>query len=303
VHRAEILQSQGAWSDAMEEAVRACERLSERGNRARSAPAVYQQAELHRLRGELEAAEEGYRTAGRLGWEPQPGLALLRLAQGRTDAASAALSRILSTTTDPFERARILPAHVEILIASGQWRDARNVCDELEQIANRCQMDVLFATAAHARGAVELGAGNPRAALIPLRRAFDAWQVLGVPYEAARVRVLLGLACRSSGDREAAELDLDGAREVFEELGARPELSRLDVLQKPTTSRVGHLLSNREMEVLRLIAAGKTNKAIASELFVSERTIDRHVSNILRKLDVPSRAAAAAYAMSHKLLS
>jgi tetratricopeptide (TPR) repeat protein len=240
VCRVEILQSSGAWSEAMAEAARACERLSHDGNRAWAAPAVSQQGDLHRLRGEFAEAEEAYRSAARLGWEPQPGLALLRLAQGRTVTGLAALGRVLGTTTDPFARARLLPAQVEIAIAAQELLEARKACDELEEIASRSEMDGLLATAAQARGTLELAQGNARAALGYLSRALEAWRELEVPYEAARVRVLLGLACGAIRDREAYELQLDAAGEVFEELGARADLAHLETLEAPARAAAPH---------------------------------------------------------------
>jgi ATP/maltotriose-dependent transcriptional regulator MalT len=273
------------------------------GSRPESpAAAFYQRAELHRLRGEFAAAEEAYRSASRFGCEPQPGLALLRMAQGRTDAACAAIRRVLSAATDRLQRAKLLPAHIEIMLAIGDIQEARNACREFEEIAGKFATDVLQAMAAHARGAVALAEGDARAALGPLRRAFEVWRHVEAPYEAARVRVLIGLACRSLADDEAGGLEISAARAVFERLGATPELARLDSFGNRATSAHRHGLTSRELQVLRLIAAGKTNKAIATELFLSERTIDRHVSNILTKLNVPSRAAATAYAYAHKLL-
>jgi DNA-binding CsgD family transcriptional regulator len=302
MHRAEIMQFHGAWPDAMAEACRASERFSQGVDPKPPAGAFYRQGEIHRLRGEFAAAEEAYRNAGRLGWEPQPGLALLRMAQGRTDAACAAIRRVLNAVTDPLQRAKLLPAHIEIMLATGDIQEARSACRELEEIAEKFDTDVLQAMAAHARGAVELAEGDARAALGPLRRAFEVWLQVEAPYEAARVRVLIGLACRSLGDDEAGGLELGTARAVFERLGAAPELARLDSPGKRATLAHQHGLTPRELQVLRLIAAGKTNKAIATELFLSERTIDRHVSNILTKLNVPSRAAATAYAYDRKLL-
>jgi DNA-binding CsgD family transcriptional regulator len=301
VHRAEIMQLHGDWSDSMAEASRACERFSQGAGRTPPALALYQQAELYRLRGEFAAAEEAYRNTSRLGCEPQPGLSLLRLAQGRIDAAGAAIRRVVGTDTDPLRRAKLLPAHVEIALAAGEIEEAHSACRELEAIAENFPTDVLKAIAAQARGTVELTRGDARAALGSLRQAFEVWRQVEAPYDAARVRVLVGLACRSLGDEEAADLELDAARSVFDELGAAPELARLSSLATPPRPESPQLLTPRELEVLRSIAAGKTNKSIAAELFVSERTIDRHVSNILTKLEVSSRAAATAYAYAHKL--
>jgi DNA-binding CsgD family transcriptional regulator len=302
-HRAEIMQFHGAWSNALAEACRACEPSSRGVIPEPPAAAFYRQAEIYRLRGEIAAAEEAYRNASRLGSEPQPGLALLRLIQGRTDAAYAAIRRVVTTATDPRHRARLLPAHIEIMLATGEIQEARSASRELEEIAEQFCSDVVRAMAAQARGAVDLAEGNAQAALGPLRRAFEVWRQLEAPYEAARVRVLIGVACRSLGDDDAGALELGAARGVFERLGAAPALAHLDALGKSTASTQRHGLTGRELQVLRLIAAGKTNKAIATELFLSERTIDRHVSSIFSKLNVPSRAAATAYAYDHKLLS
>jgi DNA-binding NarL/FixJ family response regulator len=301
VHRAEIMQLNGAWTDAMSEAHRACERFSRGLERSAPAAAFYRQAELHRLRGELAAADEAYRTASRLGRDPQPGLALLRLAEGRTDAASAAIRRVVSATSDPLQRAKVLPAHVEIMLAVGDVEEARRACLALEEIAGTFGTEVLRALAAQARGAVAVAERDARAALGALRRAFELWERVEAPYEAARVRVLTALACRSLGDDEASDLELGAARAVFERLGAAHDVARLDALRKRSTFDRAPL-TRRELQVLRLVAAGKTNRAIATELSLSERTIDRHVSNVFRKLHVPSRAAATAYAYGHKLL-
>jgi len=302
VHRAEILQLRGSWPDALVAARCASEHFLRTANKpAAAAAALYRQGEVHRLLGEFAAAEDAYRSASRQGWEPQPGLALLRLAQGRTEAAAAAIRRVLDETTDRLKRAQLLPAYVEIMLATGATAQARDACRELEDIAESYGRGVLGAIAAHARGAVELTEGDVRAALIALRQACQVWQQVEAPYELARSRVLVGLACRALADDDGAELELAAARSVFEQLGAAPDLAQLDSLIRstPTENRCG--LTPRELQVLRLVAVGNTNKAIAANLVLSERTVDRHVSNILTKLAVPSRAAATAYAYQHQL--
>jgi len=301
VHRAEIMQLHGAWPDAIDAARQACTR-SQGVDRRAAAAAFYQQAEVHRLKGEFTAAEEAYRGASRLGLEPQPGLALLRLVQGRPDAAATAIRRIAGTTVDRLKRMSLLPAYIEIMLAAGEVEDARNACRELEEIARTFDTGVPGAIAAQACGAVDLAEGNSQAALGSLRRAFEVWQRIEAPYAAARVRVLIGLACRALGDEDGAGLEIDAARSVFERLGAAPDLARTESLMKGETSRRAHGLTPRELEVLRLIAAGETNKAIAGKLSLSEKTIGRHVSNILAKLDVSSRTAATAFAFQRKLI-
>jgi DNA-binding NarL/FixJ family response regulator len=301
VRRAEILQVHGAWPDAMTEACRACER-SRDANRKPPGAALYQQAEIHRLRGDFAAAEEAYRSANRLGCEPQPGLALLWMGQGRTDAACSAIRRVLTTATDRLERAKLLPAYIEVLLATGDVQEARNACREMAHLADIIDTDALRALAAHSRGAVELAEGDAAAALRSLRHAFDAWQQLEAPYAAARVRMLTGVACRLLGDEETASLEFGAARAAFQQLGAAPDVAGLDMLENRGAPAPRQQLTSRELEVLRLVATGKTNKAIAKVLSLSERTIDRHVGNILTKLDVPSRAAATAYAYRYKIL-
>jgi DNA-binding CsgD family transcriptional regulator len=302
LHRAEIMQLNGAWPDALEEARRASVRCSEGRNERAAAEAVYLGGEIHRLRGDFSAAEEAYREASRRGYEPQPGLALLRLAQAKASAAEAAARRVLSETGDRPKRARLLPAFIEVMLAVDDVEEARSACRELEEIASDYEGGMLAAMAAHARGAVDLADDDTRGALPALRRASQLWQELGAPYQAARARVLLGLACRALGDDDTAALELEAARDAFAELGAMPELSRVDSLTRGGPSADAHGLTPRELEVLRLVAAGETNKAIAAELVLSERTVDRHVSNIFAKLRVSSRAAATAYAYEHQLL-
>jgi DNA-binding NarL/FixJ family response regulator len=299
VHRAAIMQFRGAWPDAMSEACRACER-AERVERKPPGAAVYQQGEIYRLRGEYAKADAAYRHASQLGFEPQPGLALLRLAEGQGDAAAAVMRRLLIAITDPFQRARLLPAHIDIMLAMGDAKEAGRACGELETIADTCDTDILRAVTKQAHGAIALSQNDAKTAIGLLRCAFELWARVEAPYETARVRALLGQACRMLGDEETAALEFQAARTAFDELGAQPDRARLDVLDARRESSSGPL-TRREREVLKLIAAGRTNKAIAEALCLSERTIDRHVGNILTKLDVPSRAAATAYAYAHRL--
>jgi DNA-binding CsgD family transcriptional regulator len=226
----------------------------------------------------------------------------LRLAQGRIDAAATAIRRVAGTTTDRLKRMSLLPAYIEIMLAAGDVQDARTACGELEEIARSLDTGVPSAIAAQACGAVDLAEGDARAALGPLGRAFEVWQRIEAPYAAARVRVLIGLACRALGDEDGAGLQLAAARSAFARLGARPDLARVEGLIKGTVSADTHGLTPRELEVLRLVAEGETNKMIAGRLCLSEKTIDRHVSNIFTKLGVSSRTAATAFAYRHKLV-
>ena len=303
VHRAEVMQLQGAWRAALEEVQQAGERLGQGVlNQRIAGSARYRQGEIRRLQGEFAAAEEAYRAASRLGFEPQPGLALLRLAQGNGAAAAVAIGRVADETEEPLKRAGLLPACVEIMLAVGDLEEARRASGELDAISETHASDLLRALAAQAGGAVALAEGDARAALGSLRRALSTWQDIEAPYEAARTRVLLGMACRRLGDDDAAALELEAARTVFEELGAGPDLTRVDSLLTSTPSKSAHGLSPRELEVLRHVAGGKTNKEIATELVLSERTVERHVSNIFAKLGVSTRAAATAFAYEHQLL-
>jgi DNA-binding CsgD family transcriptional regulator/tetratricopeptide (TPR) repeat protein len=303
VHRAQLMTLAGKWEDALDELHRLGKRFTEGVlNQRALGLAAYQRAELHRLWGQAALAEAAYKEASRLGREPQPGLALLRLAQGRADAAAAAIRRAMSETIKPLERAALLPAYVEIMVAVGDVEAARVSCRELTGIAERQRTGMLHAMAAHARGEVALAETDGRAALVALRRACQAWQELDAPHEGARARALVGLACRALGDDDTAALELEAARSVFTGLRAGPGLSWIDSLTGRGTAPAEHGLTTRELQVLRLVADGKSNREIASALVISERTVARHMQNIFAKLRVSSRTAASKFAFEQDLV-
>jgi DNA-binding CsgD family transcriptional regulator len=302
IHRVEIMRRHGAWLDAMEEAQRACGLYGKFPKQPAAPAAFYQQAELHRLRGDLSKAEETYQHVVRLGQMPQPGLALLRLAQGQAGAALASIRLAVDEAEGRSKRARLLGAFVEILLATGQLDEARRAAEELAQTATALHAELLSAAAAHAQGAVLLAAGDARGALGKLREAWRLWRDLDSPYEGGRTRTLIGLACRELGDDDTAAMELDAARWVFRQLGAAPDVARVDRLLARDLSGLPAGLTAREAEVLRLVASGRTNRAIATELFLSEKTVARHLSNIFTKLGVNSRSAATAFAFQHDLV-
>jgi DNA-binding NarL/FixJ family response regulator len=300
VYRAELMRFHGAWGEATDEAERAREWLSRPPPEPAVGEAIYQLAELDRLRGAFEAAAAGYREAGTWGRLPEPGLALLRLAQGDIGAASAAIRRAMAEATDEMVRARMLEPAAEIALAAGDIAAAREAADRLGEVADSVDAPLLRAMATRADGTVRLAEGDVEGALAALRRAWEAWRDLDAPYEAARVRVRTARACRDLGDLDGAAVETEAAREVFERLGAAPDLAELTAATAPAVLPGG--LSAREAEVLRLVATGLTNRAIAESLTISERTVDRHVSNIYTKLDVSTRAAATAFAYRSRLV-
>jgi len=302
VRRAEIKLLRGLWPDAEGEARHACDQLAHPTRRGPAGAAYYQLAEVHRLRGEFTKAEEAFRVASDAGRSPHPGMALMRLAQHRVEDAVAAISRVLDEARDRRARSRLLGPAVEILLASGLNAEARRAAEELQTIASVLRTPYIHAIAARAMGAVLMGENDFKGALTELRSACDHLHEIDAPYEAARVSVLLGLACRQMGDIDGGRLELEAARRAFRQLGASPDLAAVDgLLASPVPSRSDGLTS-REIEVLRLVASGRTNRAIADELSISEKTVARHLSNIFTKLDLPSRAAATAYAFQHRIV-
>ena len=299
-HRAELFRLHGAWTEALEAAA-AAQGRSFKGDPQALYGGFYQQGEVQRLTGKLEAAEASYRQAARSGYEPQPGLALLTLARGDAQQAQSMIRRA-SGVADVATRRNLLPALVEIELAVPDPAAARRGADELEAFARECPMAMVRAVADQADGAVRLAEGDPAGASQVLRHAWNLWLELGVPYEAARCRVLIGRACRALGDEPSALMDFEAAQAELLELGAAPAAAWAASLMREG-SDVGAKgpLSPRETEVLRLVASGEGNRAIAAELYLSEKTVARHISNIFLKLGLSSRSAATRYAFEHGL--
>jgi ATP/maltotriose-dependent transcriptional regulator MalT len=301
VHRAELFQHQGAWQEAMDEVRLACDRLSKPTPQPALGAALYLRGELHRLLGELSEAEDAYRSASARGHEPQPGFALLLLARGHIDAAVVAIRRAVEQTPDPGPRTGLQAAHVEIALAAGISPEARTAADDLAEVAIRLDSPYLDAISARALGAVLLHEHDAAGACRMLAEALSGFTHLDARYEAARAQILLARAYRELGDVATCELELAAARATLEAIGAHPDVARVDKLRCNSAPAGPGGLTERELEVLRLVAEGKTNDEIASALVVSKHTVRRHLQNIFAKLGVTSRSAATAYAFRHDL--
>jgi DNA-binding CsgD family transcriptional regulator len=299
VNRAEVARLRGAWPEAEAEALLASEEMAtlEPGL---AAAALNQVGEVRRRTGDVDGAEAAFARAHELGADPQPGLALLRLAQGKVEAARTGLRLTLGAEHQRPRRTRLLAAQVEVALATEDLDEAGAAVDELEAMAREAGTPAFAASAATAAGALHLAAGDVPDALERLREACAAWQALKLPYEAARARVLYAQAIRAGGDEEGAALELRAALAAFERLGARPDVATTSRLLEGSEALPAGLTA-REAEVLRLVAAGKTNRDIAVELVISEHTVARHLQNIFAKLDVSSRSAATAFAFEHGL--
>ncbi len=303
VHRSEIMQLRGDWTMARDEIEDACSHLATVPGDPAMGMAQYQQAELLRLVGELDEAEEAYRRAGVWGHPLHPGLALLRLAQGNvTDAATAIRRELAEAQHDRVRRSAVLAAYVEIMLAADAVAEAEAGVDELEGIAADFDSVWLEARAAGCRGAVCLALGRPAEARTALARAWRCWHELDAPYEAARIRVHMARALRALGDHDTADMELDAALQVFEGLAATPARDEVVRMAGPSRRSIPGGLTPREVDVLRLVATGATSRAVADELVISEKTVARHLSNMFVKLDVSSRAAATAWAYEHDIV-
>jgi len=297
VHRAEVLQVEGNWTEAFAEAARAGQGLKGTTEQTAMANAAYRRAEIFRLRGDFERAEEEYRLAGEIAIDPQPGLALLRLARGRKDDAAGMIRRALDTAPDMPRKTALLPAGIEIFIACDDLDAAGALCNELARISETYGTEVLARVTDQARGALALARGDWAEAIEAQSRARQYWSAFGAPYLEARLRVGIARGCAELGDAESAGIELDRAEELFEDLGAEPDLSRLRAVRSRQRASGPGVLTAREREVLTLLSEGNTNREIARRLDLSPKTVNRHVENIFDKLGVSSRAAAVATAL------
>lgn len=303
VRRAEILQFHGEWSRALEETKTGCEMLERQPGEPAAGEAYYRKAELLRLLGNFDQAEDCYHEASKWGRTPQPGLALLRLAQGQDDAAETSIRNTLKGTKDTKRGAELLPAVVHIMIAVKKTKEAIVAMKELSGIANEFDAPYLIAKSAYCQGTIFLAEGSFQPALEHLQKALELWNTLHLPYESARTRELKGMIYQKLQDKDNAYAEFEAAKWVFEQLKAKPDLERINQLFNTKRFENTYGLTLRELQVLHRVATGNTNKIIAGELFISERTVDRHVSNIFNKLGVSSRVEATTFALRNNILN
>lgn len=283
VHRAQLFLVRGDPEQAEREAARMCVELADLSV-STTAEAHYVLGEVRRLRGDMAGAERAYRDAQAYGRDPQPGLALLRLACGQVDVAMRSIAAaLIAENRGRLARARLCAAQVEIALAADVVESARKAADELGETANGYASPGLRAMAGQGLGAVLLAEGQPEEALAVLREACSGWRALQAVHECAKVRLLLAQAYQVLGDLDAA---------ARERMAAGKALVPVGVATLPLPDG----LTAREVEVLALVAGGRTNREVAAELVLSEKTVARHLSNIFAKLGITSRTAAAAYA-------
>lgn len=301
MHRVEIAALRGDWQHAEAEALRTVEEMQGLEQHV-VAEALYAIGEIHLWRGDLPTAEEWFVRAHELGRNPQPGLAVIRLAQGKVDKATTAIRLSLASACEPtIQRSRLLATQVDIALAGHDPHTAAEAATALEQVAVETGSTLLEATALLARAALDLSAGDLDQAISAATRAWSLCQQLKLPYDAARARMIIGVASKRAGDSDRAQVELEASRVAFDRLGAARD-ARAAAEQLRAASDLPRGLSTRELDVLRLVAAGKTNREIAATLIISEHTVSRHVQNVFRKLDVSSRSAATAFAFEHSLV-
>lgn len=301
LHHGQVLTLRGSWVEAVAEFTASTQRYDRQGQPLAAGFAERERGDLLRLRGDLASAEEAYRNAATHGCDPQPGLAQLWLGQGRSEAAVSAVRRCLAETGIPARRISLLPAAIEVMAGTGALDEARALTEELDDLARLTDCDPVLAAAAFAHATLELAQGDAAGALPYARKAAQLWGGVGSPFEAARSRVVIGRALTDLGDHASARRELETTRATFESLGAEPSVAALDALLVSAGGASPAGLTGRELEVLRLLAAGHSNRVIATDLFLAEKTVARHLSNIYTKLGVDSRTAAAAYAHAHGL--
>jgi DNA-binding CsgD family transcriptional regulator/tetratricopeptide (TPR) repeat protein len=300
VHRAEVLRHAGDWDSAMIDCERACGWLVGPPARPGLGAAFAQHGDLLRLRGRLDEAEEAYGQARANGASMQPGLALLHVARGRPDEAVRALEHELDIVADPVRRMRLLPAYVEAAVAARAPERAAAAAEEIARLAESLGTPFLGAVAERARAAAALAVGDATAALAFARGAAEAFAAIDLPYEAACAELLEARAYRALHDQVAAVRLLRSVRDVFARLGAAAALDEVAAIEGGARDPV-HDLTSREAEVLRVVATGASNRAVANRLGISERTVERHLSSVFAKLGVRSRTEAAAFAFDHDL--
>jgi DNA-binding CsgD family transcriptional regulator len=302
IRRSQIRHIHGEWSEALDEMQRACRILSEPPGEPAAGEAYYQLAEIFRLRGDFQQAEKLYIESNKWARKPQPGLALLRLAQNEKDMAIKSIQNTLDEAKTPLQRLKVLPAYIEIMLVHNKTTDARSAVDELNAVAEKYETIFLQAITAYCQGALLLKENDFGAAIKSLRRSLILWNELNAPYEAASVRLLLGIAYRKKGDHDSAGMELTAAQWIFNELEALPDLEKVEALIDEKKAHDLHGLTLREFQVLQLVSEGDKNKTIANKLFISERTVERHLSNIFNKLQVNSRTEATTFAYKHGIL-
>ncbi|MDN3669391.1 LuxR C-terminal-related transcriptional regulator [Echinicola jeungdonensis] len=302
IRRSQIRHIHGEWSQALDEMQQACQMLSSPPGEPAAGEAYYLLAEIFRMKGDFTQAEKYYLEANKWGRKPQPGLALLRLAQNEEDAAIKSIQNAFDEAKTSLQKLKILPAYIKIMLAEDHLKEAHMALEQLIEVAQKYDATFIQAITSYCQGELFLMDQDPEAAINSLRQSLKLWYELNAPYEAASARFLLGRAYKEQGDLDSAIMELKSAQWIFQELEAQPDLEKVDALLEINKPQEYHGLTLRELQVLQLVAEGEKNKAIADQLFISERTVERHLSNIFDKLNVNSRTEATAFAYKHQFL-